>query len=196
MRFRELADISADHESRIGSLEEMSARHDAAIDALSDAMHFKGDVVLKTNYNDPDAVEEDKHTHLSMLVGTCSRIDPEQTLERGYTFRCVLEDGADPLETYTFKETSNEDAEVLKLNNNDYIMLTEDGKLSDVNVSNVVVVKDYNSHITNLSTASDDKYFINAADNTAIGTNTFEGSTLASALTAAELSAANAVANA
>ncbi len=196
LRFRELADISADHESRIGSLEEVTARHGAAIDALSDAMHFKGDVVLKTNYNDPDAVEEDEHTHLSMLVGTCDRIDPEQTLERGYTFRCVLEDGADPLKTYEFKETSNEDAEVLKLNNNDYIMLTEDGKLSDVNVSNVVVVKDYSSHITNLSTASDDKYFINVADNTATGTNTFEGSTLASALTAAELSAANVVANA
>ena len=167
----------------------MSANHDAAIDALSDAMHFKGDVLLKSYYGN----EHETHTHLSMLVGTCNGIDEETALERGYTFRCTIENGTNPLSTYVFKETN--DGNELKLNNNDYIILVEDGKLSDVNVDNVVVVKDYNSHITNLSTASDDKYFINATDNTATGTNIFEGSTLASALTAAELSAAHVVAN-
>lgn len=189
--FAKLFAMSAEHDTHLEQLDQKTEDNKNRIDSLtsmlSDAVRLKGDVLLKTDYNADDAREYDEHMHLSMLVGTCAGIGEDTPLERGFMFRCAVEDATKLSNTFIFSEQTG--GQELSLDNNDYIILKNDCVLSDVEVGKVEVVKDFQNYIDRLSAASDEKYFINAGNNTVTGENTFANTTNVSTLYVDSLSA-------
>lgn len=129
--------------------------------ALSDSIRFKGNVLLKDDYD-----EHETHNHMSALLKTCTGFAANSSLKRGFTFRCAEGNQA-------FAEITENGTDILDIDENDYLILKCDCILSDTTIDDFEIVKDFSHWIEALSNASDNKYFILSADNTATGSNTF-----------------------
>ena len=153
-------------------------------------MRFKGDVLLKEDYNPVGADPRDDHRHLSMLLGTCVGNSADAVLERGYLFRCKVENDLSAKCTFTFTEGDAEET-ALSLDSNDYIILKKDCTLGETRISDVEVIKDFSNYIERLSSASDGKYFMLSGNNVVHSDNTFVDNTYLSNATIFDLTCEN-----